>query len=136
MDDSWSAVPEWIQKAEADWEVVQTLGGKGTKTLHDAIVFHAQQCTEKLLKARLIQLGQAIRKTHDLAALSQLLQQADADWSWDEDELEELSDGGVLSRYPGFDTSSEEMQKLTAIASRLRQALLGRLGTANLTSGQ
>jgi HEPN domain-containing protein len=80
-----------------------------------------------LLKARLIQLGQAIRKTHDLAVLSQLLQQADAHWSWDEDELEELSDGGVLSRYPGFDTSSEEMQKLTAIASRLRQALLGRL---------
>jgi hypothetical protein len=46
MDESWSAVPEWIQKVEADWEVVQTLSGTGTKTLHDAIVFHAQQCTE------------------------------------------------------------------------------------------
>ena len=62
MDESWSAVPEWIEKAEADWEVVQTLSGTGSKTLHDAIVFHAQQCTEKLLKARLIQLGQAIRR--------------------------------------------------------------------------
>jgi hypothetical protein len=33
MDESWSAVPEWIQKAEADWEVVQTLSGTGTTTL-------------------------------------------------------------------------------------------------------
>jgi hypothetical protein len=31
------------------------------------VVFHAQQAVEKLLKARLIQLGQDLQKIHDLA---------------------------------------------------------------------
>ncbi|MFN6131936.1 MAG: HEPN domain-containing protein [Synechococcaceae cyanobacterium] len=34
------------------------------------MVFHAQQCVEKLPKARLIQLGQPVDKIHDMAALS------------------------------------------------------------------
>jgi hypothetical protein len=31
-------------------------------------------------------------------------------------------------RYPGFDTSTEELQELKGLAARLRQALLLRLG--------
>jgi len=34
----------------------------------------------------------------------------------------------VMNRYPGFDTSTEELLELKGMASRLRQALLLRLG--------
>jgi hypothetical protein len=60
--------------------------------------------------------------------LSQLLQVVDPGWSWDEDELEDLTESGVMNRYPGFDTSIEELQELKGMATRLRQALLLRLG--------
>ena len=81
-----------------------------------------------MLKARLIQLGQTIRKTHDLASLSVALQAADAQWRWDASELDDLRDAGVMNRYPGFDTSEQEMQDLMELSARLRQALLNELG--------
>lgn len=73
MAEPWSAVPEWIAKAEGDWEALEILLTRNTPGLRDAVVFHAQQCVEKLLKARLIQLGQAVDKIHDLATLSRQL---------------------------------------------------------------
>lgn len=120
-------VQEWVSKAEADWEWAQMAGTATNPRLRDGVVYHAQQCVEKLLKACLIQLGHTFRKTHDLGTLSQSLQQVDASWSWDENELEDLTDAGVLNRYPGFNTSEDELQELMVIARRLRQALLHRL---------
>ena len=73
MAEAWSAVPEWIRKAEADWMAASTLHSQNNEELHDAVVFHAQQCVEKLLKARLIQLDQPIQKVHDLVAVSRQL---------------------------------------------------------------
>lgn len=75
---------------------------------------------EKLLKARLIQLGQPVDKIHDLAALSRQLEAVDGQWSWDAEELSDLSSGAVLARYPGFETSAEEQAELVQIASGLR----------------
>jgi len=74
MAEPWSAVPEWIVKAEGDWEALEILLTRNTPGLRDAVVFHAQQCVEKLRKARLIQLGQAVDKIHDLATLSHRLE--------------------------------------------------------------
>ena len=92
------------------------------------MVFHAQQCVEKLLKARLIQLWQTVDKIHDLAALSRQLEAVDGQWSWDGEELADLSSGAVLARYPGFETSAEEQADLVQIASKFRQALRLLLG--------
>ena len=131
MAESWSAVPEWIGKGNADWEAVEILHGTSRETQRDTIVYHAQQCAEKLLKARLIQLGQRVRKTHDLTELSSLLHKADPSWNWDAFELERLSNAGVLHSYPGFETSREEMQELITIAGRLRQVLLQHLVTGD-----
>jgi HEPN domain-containing protein len=102
MADDWSAAPEWIHQAEADWIAAQTLQAQSETALHDAVVFHAQQCLEKLLKARLIQLQQPIQKVHDLVAISRQLAGVDPDWQWDEDDLTDLSTGAVLARYPRF----------------------------------
>ena len=122
-------VDEWIAKAEGDWDWTEVDLGLITSRMRDGYVYHLQQCVEKLMKACLLQLGQTFRKTHDLVALSQLLQLSDPDWSWDEDELEDLTESGVMNRYPGFDTSNEELLEMKDMASRLRQALLRRLGS-------
>jgi hypothetical protein len=107
-------VEEWISKAEGDWDWTEIEVDRLTARMRDGYVYHLQQCVEK--------------KTHDLVRLSQLLQGVDPGWSWDEDELEDLTESGVMNRYPGFDTSTEELQELKGMAARLRQALLLRLG--------
>jgi HEPN domain-containing protein len=129
MVEPWSAVPEWIAKAEGDWEALDILLSRNTPGLRDAVVFHAQQCVEKLLKARLIQLGQPVDKIHDLAALSRQLEAVDDQWSWDNEELSDLSAGAVLARYPGFETSAEEQAELVELASNVRQVLRILLGS-------
>ncbi|MFM9100113.1 MAG: HEPN domain-containing protein [Cyanobium sp.] len=106
------------------------MDGQGNSPrLRDSVVFHAQQCVEKLLKARLIQLGQPVDKIHDLAALSRQLEAVDGQWSWDAEALSDLSSGAVLARYPGFKTSAEEEAELVQIASGLREALRILLGS-------
>lgn len=77
MAEPWSAVPEWMAKAEGDCEALDILLSRNSPRLRDSVVFHAQQCVEKLLKARLIQLGQPVDKIHDLAALSRQLEAVD-----------------------------------------------------------
>ena len=94
----------------------------------DGYVYHLQQCVEKLFKACLLQQGQTFQKTHDLVRLSQMLQSVAPDWSWDEDDLEDLTESGVMNRYPGFDPSTEELLELKGMVVRLREALLRRLG--------
>jgi HEPN domain-containing protein len=80
-------------------------------------------------QARLIQLGQPVDKIHDLAALSRQLEAVDGQWSWDSEELADLSSGAVLARYPGFETSAEEQAELVELASHLRRALRILLGS-------
>ncbi|MCS5699108.1 HEPN domain-containing protein [Cyanobium sp. FGCU-52] len=92
------------------------------------MVYHIQQCLEKLLKANLIHLGQMVRKTHDLSELPAALARISQSWQWDSDELAQLTDPGVLNRYPGFNTSEEEMLELMTLADLLRPALLQHLG--------
>jgi HEPN domain-containing protein len=123
MAEPWSAVPEWMAKAEGDWEALEILLSRDSPRLRDSVVFHAQQCVEKLLKARLIQLGQSVDKIHDLAALSRQLEAVDGQWSWDAEDLTDLSSGAVLARYPGFETSAEEQVELVQIARGLSEAL-------------
>ena len=123
MAEPWSAVPEWMAKAEGDWEALEIPLSRDSPRLRDSVVFHAQQCVEKQLKARLIQLGQPVDKIHDLAALSRQLEAVDGHWSWNAEDLTDLSSGAVLARYPGFETSAEEQVELVQIASGLREAL-------------
>ena len=112
-------VEEWIAKAEGDWDWNEVDLSLISPRMRDGYVYHLQECVEKLIKARLLQLAQMFKKTNDLVALSRTPQQLDPDWSWDEDELEDLTESGVMNRYPGF---------VKEMASRLRQALLLRLG--------
>jgi HEPN domain-containing protein len=63
---------EWVQKAEVDFESAQLLS-LAANPLHDAVCFHAQQCIEKYLKARLQEAGVRFPRTHDLEELLDLV---------------------------------------------------------------
>jgi HEPN domain-containing protein len=64
---------EWISKAEGDWNAANLLIRARRKPNYDATCFHAQQCAEKYLKARLEEAGVVSGKTHDLSRLLSLV---------------------------------------------------------------
>ena len=87
-----------LQAAEQDLAACEALAQ--APGIGDAIVgFHAQQATEKALKAVLSRHGVEFRRTHDLALLLDLLQDRQlppppgADW------LDELNPYAVEARY-------------------------------------
>ena len=68
--------------------------------VHDAMLgFHAQQAVEKWLKAVLAKAGVAFRRTHDLAELMDLMQDAGLVSPPDADRLDELNPFAVDARY-------------------------------------
>jgi HEPN domain-containing protein len=60
---------EWIDKAEGDFATARREIRVRQAPNYDAVCFHAQQCIEKYLKARLQEADLSIGRTRDLAAL-------------------------------------------------------------------
>ena len=60
---------EWIEKAEGDFHSCLREVRARRHPNSDSACFHAQQCVEKYLKARLQKTGLAFPKTHDLLNL-------------------------------------------------------------------
>ena len=54
-----SIVREWIERAESDFRVASRESAVAVDPSYDAVCFHAQQCIEKLMKAVLLDRGQA-----------------------------------------------------------------------------
>jgi hypothetical protein len=64
---------EWIAKAEGDFAIVEREARARKNPNYDGLCFHAQQCAEKYLKARLTEAGIDFPKTHVLATLLDLV---------------------------------------------------------------
>lgn len=92
---------EWVDKAEGDFATCQREMRARTRPNYDAACFHAQQCAEKYLKARLQEAGIAIPYTHDLVSLLKVLLPAEPSWSTLAPDLRALTVFGVTFRYPG-----------------------------------
>jgi HEPN domain-containing protein len=92
---------EWIAKAEADMVVAQREFRARKSPSYDAACFHAQQCAEKYLKARLEEDQIAFPFTHNLVALLQLLIPAYPSWTLLLPSLQVLGNYAVAYRYPG-----------------------------------
>lgn len=60
---------EWVDKAEGDFATAQRELRARNFPNYDAACFHAQQCIEKYLKARLQKENIRFSKTHDLSVL-------------------------------------------------------------------
>ena len=101
-------VAEWIDKAEGDWMVAEREWRARKNLSYDAVCFHAQQCAEKYLKARLQDAEVNPPKMHDLLALLDRTSSLEPAWGAFRDALSMLSEYAVKFRYPGESATREE----------------------------
>ena len=82
---------EWVDKAEGDFITARRELRARKVPNYDAACFHAQQCAEKYLKARLQEEGIAFSRTHDLATLLDLLLPVEPSWAVMRSDLDRLT---------------------------------------------
>jgi HEPN domain-containing protein len=80
--------------------------------------FHAQQAVEKSLKALLSLIGRSYPRTHDLAALLELVEGSQVTIAPDVGELVELTDFAVQLRYESYEYDDEPLDR-QAIVRRM-----------------
>jgi len=107
---------EWVDKAEGDFVTARRELRARKAPNYDAACFHAQQCAEKYLKARLQEEGIAFSRTHDLASLLDLLLTLEPSWAVMRSDLDRLTSYAVEFRYPG--TSADKAMARSALAVR------------------
>src|SRR5437867_615320 len=92
---------EWVEKAEADFATAGRELRARRQPNYDAACFHAQQCAEKYLKAKLVAAKIRFTKTHDLQRLLDLVLPCEPLWEPFRPLLIDLSRFAVAFRYPG-----------------------------------
>jgi HEPN domain-containing protein len=117
---------EWVSKAEGDWYVAQMSYRARKHPSYDAAVFHAQQCVEKYLKARLEEAGTSFGRTHDLLALHQLVLPLEPGWAVLQPLLVFLNPFAVAYRYPGMMATKADAQDALRNCREVRRVI--RLG--------
>ena len=114
---------EWIAKAEGDFAVAQREVRARKNPSYDAACFHAQQCAEKYLKARLQEAGITFGKTHDLVNLLGLVLPVEPIWNLLRQDLIVLTDFAVDYRYPGSLATKAEAQDAVKRCRRIRRTI-------------
>lgn len=105
---------EWVDKAEADLATAGREMRASRRPNFDAVCFHAQQCVEKYLKARLVEADISFPKTHDLEALLDLILPQEPLWEAFRSKLNNLTSFAIAFRYPG-ESATRELAK-TAVS--------------------
>jgi HEPN domain-containing protein len=95
------ATREWVAKAEEDFLAATDLARRRKRPVWSTVCFHAQQCAEKYLKARMEEAGLPIPRTHDLEVLLNPLLPVEPLWAALRTALQTLTDYAVDFRYPG-----------------------------------
>ncbi len=98
---------EWVAKAEGDFALIERECQVTENPNYDGICFHAQQCAEKYLKARLCEVDITFSKIHDLVALLDQALEVEPTWESFREDLAYLSDFAVAFRYPGESADAE-----------------------------
>ena len=106
---------EWVSKADGDFATLDREARARKNPNYDAACFHAQQCVEKYLKARLCEAGIRFAKIHDIEALLNQVLRVEPLWEPFRQDLESLTDFATNFRYPG-----EQAEKETALDARKR----------------
>jgi HEPN domain-containing protein len=129
-----SEVAEWVTKAEADFATARREFRARRQMNFDAVCFHAQQCVEKYLKARLLVAGIGFPKTHDLVALLALVQKEEPLWQPWKDHLSKLTYYAVTVRYPGESAERRDAAEALTLAKSLRAEIRWSLGLESKAS--
>ena len=131
--DKVNAVNAWLKKAENDLRTAEY-----TMTMddppYDIVCFHAQQCAEKYLKARLASTGLPTPKVHNLTALLDRLRSEEPLWEVYRADLAFLSVLAVSFRYPGDSLGRNDALDALRRCRRFRKAARTTLGLATTSS--
>ncbi|HEU0010774.1 MAG TPA: HEPN domain-containing protein [Verrucomicrobiae bacterium] len=119
---------EWIAKAEEDFAVALMLARPRKRPLWAPLCFHAQQCVEKYLKARLNEASVLFHKTHDLERLLNQTVALEPLWGAFSAAVKRLGDAAVLPRYPGGSFTKAEAQRAFRTCKAFRKEARQRLG--------
>lgn len=123
---------EWVAKAEGDFAIVEREMRARKNPSYDGACFHAQQCAEKYLKARLCEAGVEFRKTHDLVSLLESLLPEDPMWETFREDLAYLTDFSVTFRYPGESADRDQALDAKRRCKHFRHAARAALGLESM----
>jgi HEPN domain-containing protein len=119
---------EWIEKAEADYATMFRESRVCDHPNWDGVCFHAQQCAEKYLKARLCEAGILFGKIHDLVQLMNTVISVEPAWEEFQRHLAYLSEFAVAYRYPGDSADKDMALEAIEYCSQFRQTARSSLG--------
>ena len=119
---------EWIEKAEEDWVSLLRSYRARKEPSYNVACFHAQQCAEKYLKARLVEASAVFPKTHDLSLLLTLVQPIEPGWGILQPELDTLNKYAIAYRYPGQAATKADAKEAVADCRTVRQMIRTSLG--------
>jgi len=122
------ATREWVAKAEEDFLSATDLARRRKRPVWNSICFHAQQCAEKYLKARMQEAGLSIPKTHDLEILLNQLLPSEPLWSAFRPATQNLTDFAVSFCYPGDNATKSETQQALKDCKVIRREVRLSLG--------
>lgn len=113
---------EWISKAEGDYHTMLRESLADDFPNFDAVCFHAQQCVEKYLKARMCEAEIRFGKSHDLVAILELAMDVEPHWQRFAEDMAYLSQFSVAFRYPGESADALLASDSIERCKRFRQA--------------
>jgi HEPN domain-containing protein len=114
---------EWVDKAEGDFTTALRELRARKSPNYDAACFHAQQCVEKYLKARLQEAGITFSKTHNLTFLLDLLLPVEPTYDTFRTKLLALTAFAVAYRYPGASADKDTAREALNFCKEVRQAV-------------
>jgi HEPN domain-containing protein len=125
---------EWVAKAEGDYMTALREFRARKYPNYDALCFHAQQCAEKYLKARLCEADVSFGNTHDLGILLDQVLSLEPGWEAFRRSLLYLSEYAVIYRYPGESADKESahdaFHRCKAFRTEARVSLVGNQNSA------
>jgi HEPN domain-containing protein len=113
---------EWVAKAEGDFATMERESRARKNPNYDGVCFHAQQCAEKYLKARLSEAGIGVAKIHDLVALLEQVLPLEPSWESFRADLAFLTDFSISYRYPGESADKNSAQDARRRCRAFRRA--------------
>jgi HEPN domain-containing protein len=122
-------VRAWLRKAELDLRAAAHEVSAAEAGLWSDVVFHAQQATEKALKAFLAWHDVPFRKTHNLEEVGRQCVAVDSTLEALADQAAPLTEYAWKFRYPGEseEATREEAEQALATARHVYEAILTRL---------
>ncbi len=119
---------EWVSKAEGDFASAGRELRARKDPNYDSACFHAQQCAEKYLKAKLTDANITFRRSHDLLMLLNLVLPIAPTWQALMPQLTVLTIFAVDFRYPGMAADKALAKQACAACGEVRQFVRADLG--------